>query len=126
VAESLTQAGLAQSIQEAESSGKKGVLINVATRLVSWWYRSDPDEKALHARFVLLSPTGERLLIQSLDKEWADDILFLRATLRFDRMPVTSLGLCWLVVEQQKPVKGKAPRWVTQTRIPLHIQDIQG
>jgi hypothetical protein len=121
VTESLEVEGLEQQIEEALHSGKKGALVNAVTRLVSWWFRSDTNEETLQARVVLLSPSGESLMVQPVNAPWGQDKLFLRITINLNKLPVSMPGLFWFVVEQQKKSKSQKPRWVALTRVPLYI-----
>jgi hypothetical protein len=121
VAESVAVQGLDQLIEEAARTGKKGALVDTAAQLVSWWYRSDPDEDVLRVRFGFQNPDGVMLFEQTADVRWEVGTTFSRVRLSFGRLPVTMPGLHWFIVEEPKPSKSKKPQWARVARIPLHI-----
>lgn len=83
-------------------------------------------EETLRARIVLLSPARKILLITPITVKWGENVMFFRIYLNFDKLPVTTPGLCWFAVEQQKTSKDKKSRWVSLARIPLFILDVSG
>ena len=120
VTEHLLSEGLQEKLEQALALGKKGILLNEPMQLVSWWYRSDQQEPALNARFVLINPSGESVFAQSASVPWAKESDSLRLFIKVEKVPISAPGLYWFVVEHQRP--GHSPEaWVTATRIPLHV-----
>lgn len=125
VTESLSSEGLAERLNDAMRTGKKGAALNVELQLVSWWFRSDPKEVALHARFIFLSPSGETLFSQEARRDWANDSTALRLFVDINRLPITEFGLYWFAVEQQRESRNKKTHvWATEAKIPLHIESV--
>lgn len=120
LAESFSTENLDRQIEEAKQQGKKGALVNARAQLVSWWYRSDPKEAALQARFVLVDPTGEGFFSQSVNVPWEEGAAFRRIFVNLTRIPVQNTGLHWFVVEQQQTIEDQV-HWVVVTRIPVQI-----
>lgn len=121
ITESISVEGLEQKIQEALKLGKKGAFINTTMQLVSWWFRSDPTEDRLQARFSFENPAGVRLHSEEMSKQWEAGDAALRVFIKFARVPVTEPGLYWFVVERPVASKKKEPRWIVATRVPLMI-----
>jgi hypothetical protein len=123
VAEELSVAGLEKLLEEAQTQGKKGIVVKAPLKVFSSWYRSDPDERELRARVVLQDPAGENLLKQTVKVAWGDDTLFSRVLFFFDLVAVSSAGLYWFIVEQQKRTESKKPRWGPVAKFPLYIKN---
>jgi hypothetical protein len=119
--ESAAIRGLMEQIEEAVQSGKKAALVDIPTKVVSWWFRSDSTEEVIKARYTFIGPDGKRLLERAADLPWSDNTIFSRLFLQFNKLPITAPGLHWFCVEQQKSLKGNKHKWVTMTKIPLHI-----
>jgi hypothetical protein len=127
VMESISEDGLEQRLEYALSLGKKGVLINVPSQLVSWWFRSDPKEEALQIRFVLQNPAGISVLEQVATITWGEHASVpARIYLSLGQFPVTMFGLHWFIVEQLKTTKSGKARWVAVTKIPLSVEKVIG
>lgn len=123
VAEELSVAGLEKLLEEAQTQGKEGVVVKAPLKVFSSWYRSDPDERELRARVMLQDPAGEILIKQSIEVAWENDSLFLRVLFYFDLVAVSSAGLYWFIVEQQKRAESKRPRWIYAAKFPLYINN---
>lgn len=121
VSESLTVPGLDKQIEDAALQGKKGVLVNVPTLLISWWSRSETEEEPeLIARVTFSNPSGGASAEQTIEAPWQGNS-FLRVVMSFSTLPVSVQGLHWFKVEHLTYTKSRKPRWVQATKIPLSI-----
>lgn len=126
VSETLASEGLEQRIEEALRLGKKGALVKTPLQLVSWWWRSPPDEESLQVRFLLLAPGGEQVVEQIVSLPWGEAppaTPVRRLFLNFDNLPATKLGLHWFVVEQNTSTS-ESPAWAPATKIPLLVETV--
>jgi hypothetical protein len=121
--ETISEEGLEYRLEEALGSGKRGVLLSVPMQLVSWWFRTDPDDETLQVRFVLQNPAGVGVFEQAATIKWGEHLSVpARLFLNLGKFPVTMFGLHWFIVEQLKTAKSGKIRWVTATKIPLNIE----
>jgi hypothetical protein len=123
VVESLSEDNLEQRIKDEVREGKKGVLINAPMQLVSWWFRSDIKETTLQVRFSLINPDGDSVFTRNAMARWGDESITLRVFFRLNNLPVSVLGLHWMVVEHLRTMESEEPQWFVASRIPLGIEE---
>ena len=121
VRESVTVDGLEKMLEDAAKQGKKGVLVDASTLLVSWWRRSSREEEVFHVRYSFMSPDDKRVNERTADFSWQADNWLARIFLKYDKLPCSMPGLYWLHVEQRQEKEGGEPSWDLVTRIPLNI-----
>jgi len=109
-------------IRESQEAGDKGILVTANMRLVSWWVRSDySKEEMSRFRYAIINPGGKRIDEQFFPLNLLHSV-GQRVVCSIIDWPLSSLGLHWIVIEEEVPQQEKKEEdWNAVARLPLEV-----